>query len=213
MRDLNAYHIVADKEYFKNHINDDIKIKAALLLEYDKQINEAKDIINNLPENVRETILSELHRERVRTIRNTNNKWKLENKNNKKYKYLFKSINGEAIYRILIEGKFYVCVHKGPLFTCLKYHLERGFRDYHNTIKHSNTVVGAFGINQTYTVDKFFSNGGEIELLQSNIVNNKSVKDKCEYYWIDETYERFGEDKLHNVINKHSKFHQKNLAT
>jgi len=202
-RNVNEYHIKADKEYFNSHIEDDVKIKAMSLLDHEVKLNEAMEYLNNLPDNIRQSVISQQYRNWNRKIKTQHANWKKENKHNKKYKYLFKKIEGEAIYRILIEGKFYVCVHRGSLWTCLTYHLKRGFRDFHDSINDSETVIKGYSQNHTYEVDKFFANGGNIELLHQWLTNeNKSI---AEYGWIDETVLKYGEDKVWNKLNKHSK--------
>ena len=136
-----------------------------------------------------------------------NNKWKELNQNNIKYKYLFETIKGEAIYCIFIEGKYYICVHRGPLFTCLKYHLERGFRDFHASNGKSKTVIEAYSKHNTYTIDKFLNNGGEIRLLENNLPKKPAkIKNTAEYKCIDNFIEQYGKDKVWNIPNKHSKF-------
>ncbi len=137
------------------------------------------------------------------------NEWKLLNKQSPKYNYLFQSIKGQAVYRIFIEGKYYVCVHKGSLFTCLKYHIKRAFRDHHVSLKDLPSVNSAYAINNTWTPDIFFKNGGKIEILQSGIENVQAIKNEIEYSWIDKAVEEFGKEKVWNRLNKHSKFIQK----
>jgi len=203
---VNEYHIKADKEYFNSHIEVDVRKKAMSLLDYEVKLNEAMEYLNNLPDNIRQSAISQQYRNWNRKIKTQHTNWKLENKHNKKYKYLFDKVEGEAIYRILIEGKFYVCVHRGSLWTCLTYHLKRGFRDFHDSINDSETVIKGYSQNHTYEVDKFFANGGKIELLHQWLT--KENKNIAEYGWIDDTVVKYGKDKVWNKLNKHSKLNK-----
>jgi len=182
-----------------NHLNE--------VLKNEKTLNEAKIFFDNLPEDVRNNIISSSIIKWGLSNKDKNNKWKELNQHNLKYKYLFETIKGEAIYCIFIEGKYYICVHRGPLFTCLKYHLERGFRDFHASNGKSQTVISAYSKHSTYTIEKFLANGGEIFLLENNLPKTPAkIKNSAEYRWIDTFIEKYSKDKVWNIPNKHSKF-------
>tara|TARA_B100002019_G_scaffold230578_1_gene204011 strand:- start:313 stop:933 length:621 start_codon:yes stop_codon:yes gene_type:complete len=173
-------------------------------------LEEAKEYFFNLPEDIRNTLTSENQIIWRSNIKDKNNKWRHKNQHNPNYQYLFKKIKGEAIYKIYIEGRYYICVHRGPLYTCLKYHLERGFRDFHDSNGKSQTVISAYSKHSTYTIEKFLANGGEISLLENNLPKTPAkIKNAAEYKWIDFFIEKYGRDKVWNIPNKHSKFKNK----
>ena len=112
----------------------------------------------------------------------------------------FERVLGEAIYEIEIGGRKYICVFRGTLFTSLKYHLERAFRDFHNSLSNNpNNFYCYLGNNMIFTVKKFFSSGGDIRLLKSGISKNKKEKNNWENHFIENRLNNFGKDKVWNL--------------
>ena len=144
------------------------------------------------------TIISQNFKEWNKTIHTENNKFRYILKEvEPKY---FAKVFDKAIYEIKIGGKTYVCVHGGCLFTSLKYHLERSFRDYHNALSNNpNNFYNYLGNNMIFTIKKFFSCGGDISLLKDKIPNIKEEKNKWENYFIASNLNSFGKDKVWNL--------------
>ena len=127
-------------------------------------------------------------------------KIKKSNKNYKKHlaSYYLKSKKGECIYEIIINNKSYICVHRGSLYTSLKYHIERALRDWMGTIKENNNSFHTYvGKNGFALMENFFKNGGDIKLIEENI-NKKNKRDR-ETYYIQKFWKTKGKNKVWNL--------------
>ena len=126
-----------------------------------------------------------------------------ENKeNNKKHRKFFskkytQKRNGYCVYKININNKDYFCIYSGNMFACLRYHLERAFRDYINT---TNPDPNAFGnyiaINKLYSIKEFLNKKGSISIIEEGL--NKDNKLQKETQYICEAWEKKGKENVWN---------------